>query len=294
MIVGDEADVRELIALAKREDLGSGDITAAFVPGRSDRAAFSLFAKQPGVFCGQEVTGAILETYGGSVRIDWAGGVADGTAWDTPRVELATITGPIDAVLSAERVLLNFLQHLCAVATLTRRYVQAVAHTDAKILDTRKTTPGWRTLEKYAVRCGGGKNHRRGLYDAVLIKDNHLAGIPCSALANTVFEMLNGMHEAGIKPEFVEVEADSLEQVAQLFKVVGIDIVMLDNFSLHDLRAAVALRDDEGLAHLVKLEASGGIDLATVRAVAETGVDHISIGALTHSATALDLSLERV
>jgi nicotinate-nucleotide pyrophosphorylase (carboxylating) len=294
MIVGDEADVGELIALAKREDLGTGDITAALVAPQSGRATFSLLAKQPGVLSGQEVAAAILHAYDESIEIDWTDGVSDGTSWQDVPCILATITGPIETVLSAERVLLNFLQRLCGVATLTRRYVEAVADTNATILDTRKTTPGWRTLEKYAVRCGRGENHRRGLYDAMLVKDNHLADIACSNLASSIFEMLNRMHGRGIKPAFVEVEADSLEQVAQLFKVMGIDIVLLDNFSLDDLRTAVAMRDDEGLAGRVALEASGGITLETVRAVAETGVDRISIGAMTHSATAIDLSLERV
>jgi len=294
MALCDQADVRGLIALAQREDLGDGDITAALVARQSDRAVFSLVAKQSGVLCGQEVAAAILKVYDESIQIDWAKEVSDGTPWSSPPSVLATIHGPIESILSAERVLLNFLQRLCGVATLTRRYVDEVRKTHATILDTRKTTPGWRTLEKYAVRCGGGRNHRCGLYDAVLIKDNHLSGVPRSGVARFVFEMLNRMHERGIVPKFVEVEADSLEQVQELFKVVGIDVILLDNFSLEGLREAVSRRREEGLVGRVKLEASGGITLDSARAVAETGVDYISVGAITHSATAIDLSLERV
>ena len=199
--------------------------------------------------------------------------------------------GPI---LSAERVLLNFLQRLCGIATLTGSFVDAAAGTDAAIYDTRKTAPGWRVLEKYAVRCGGGRNHRRGLFDAVLIKDNHLAGVDPDRLAGTVFEMLNRLSTSDAKPAFVEVEADSPDQVEALLTVVGIDVVLLDNFSVENLREAVATRDRLGLGGKVALEASGGVTLETVTAVAETGVDRISIGALTHSPRAIDLSLERV
>ena len=207
---------------------------------------------------------------------------------------LATVCGPLSAVLAVERVLLNFLQRLCGVATLTRAYVDAVAGTGAAIFDTRKTTPGWRALEKYAVRCGGGSNHRMGLDDAVLLKDNHLVGIEPRRLADSVFEMLNRLSARDAKPTFLEIEADCLEQVEQLLKVVGIDAILLDNFSVDQLGKAVALRDRVGLRGKVSLEASGRITLQTVRVVAETGVDRISVGALTHSATALDLSLDRV
>ena len=177
---------------------------------------------------------------------------------------------------------------------MTRRYVEAIAGSTARIYDTRKTTPGWRTLEKYAVRCGGGCNHRHGLYDAVLLKDNHLAGIPTAKLAAHLFDLLNRLDTAGPNPPFVEVEADSLEQVEELFRVVGINAVLLDNFTLEGLREAVALRDARGLRGKVELEASGGITLNSVRAVAETGVERISVGAITHGATAIDLALERV
>jgi nicotinate-nucleotide pyrophosphorylase (carboxylating) len=213
---------------------------------------------------------------------------------DTLPVNLATIHGPLGTLLSAERVLLNFLQRLCGVATLTRQFVDAVAGTGATIFDTRKTIPGWRLLDKYAVRCGGGTNHRLGLFDAVLIKDNHLAGVEPQQLAGTIFRQLSHLAECGVTPAFVQVEADTLEQVAELYKVVGIDVILLDNFSLDATRQAIALRDDLGLRGKIQLEASGTVSLETVRPLAETGVDRISVGAITHSAVAIDLSLERI
>ena len=222
------------------------------------------------------------------------GSATDGTSWQDVPKHLALLRGPLGALLSAARVWLNFLQRLGGVATQTRRYVDAVAGTGAVILDTRKTTPGWRALEKYAVRCGGGQNHRQGLYDAVLIKDNHLAGIETPHLAAALFEMLNHLATQPTKPTFVEVEADTLAQVEELFKVVGIDVILLDNFTPAQMSAAVGRRKDLGLKGKIALEASGGVTLDTVRAIAETGVERISVGALTHSAVGLNLSLERV
>ena len=178
------------------------------------------------------------------------------------------------------------------MATLTGKFVSAVAGTHAKIYDTRKTTPGLRTLEKYAVRCGGGHNHRIGLYDAVLIKDNHLAGIPVNRLAHTVFEMLNRIETLPVRPAFVEVECDGLDQLSELVKVVGIDLILLDNFEVGDLRAAVQMRNDAGLRGKVELEASGGATLDTVRAIAQAGVERIAVGAITHSTPSLDLGLD--
>jgi nicotinate-nucleotide pyrophosphorylase (carboxylating) len=197
-------------------------------------------------------------------------------------------------MLAAERTLLNFLQHLSGVATLTHRFVTAVAGTHAKIYDTRKTSPGLRTLDKYAVRCGGGHSHRTGLYDAVLIKDNHLAGIPPSRLAHTVSDMLGRIEALPRRPAFVEVECDTTEQFAELLKVVGLDVILLDNFELEGLQEAVKLRDDAGFRGKLELEASGGVTLENVRAVAGTGVERIAVGAITHSAPAFDLSLEAV
>jgi nicotinate-nucleotide pyrophosphorylase (carboxylating) len=171
--------------------------------------------------------------------------------------------------------------------------VDAVAGTEVKICDTRKTVPGWRILDKYAVRCGGGRNHRVGLYDAVLVKDNHLADVPGDRLAAAVSHLLDGAARLDPPPTFIEIEADTLEQVEQLFKLPGIDVILLDNFTTAQLRKAVRLRKSLGLVGKVRLEASGGVTLDQVRVLAETGVDRISVGAITHSAPAIDLSLER-
>jgi len=183
---------------------------------------------------------------------------------------------------------------MSGVATMTHRFVEAVGRTHAKIYDTRKTIPGFRMLDKFAVRCGGGHNHRTGLYDAILIKDNHIAGIPTQRLAHTVMAMLNGIERLPSEPAFVEVECDDLEQFAELLKVVGIDVILLDNFSLDHLREAVRLRDGAGLRGKVELEASGGVTLETVSDVANAGVERIAVGAITHSAPALDMGLDAV
>lgn len=294
MSIANDDSVLRLIELAKDEDLGAGDLSTGLMADPGAPASFRLIAGQPGVFAGWEIAPVVLRTYNAAIDINWTDLGRDGARIDTVPSELATIRGPVGAILSAERVLLNFLQRLCGVATLTRAYVDAVAGTAAAIFDTRKTTPGWRKLEKYAVRCGGGCNHREGLFDAVLLKDNHLAGVETRQLAVAVFEMLNRLDAAGAKPTFVEVEADTLAQVEELLKVVGLDAILLDNFSLDDLRKAVALRDDLGLRGKVLLEASGGITLQNVQAAADTGVERISVGAITHSATALDLSMERI
>lgn len=289
----DDKTVTEVIALAMREDLGTGDVTTALMPSPDEPSTFQLLGKQRGVFCGYALGTRILHAYDPLIRLTWCDGVADGMPITDCPTTLGTLAGPLGSILSAERVFLNFLQRLSGVATATRAYVDAVSGTGARVFDTRKTTPGWRSLDKYAVRCGGGANHRTGLFDAVLIKDNHLAGVAPERLAGTIFEMLNRMHAVPIVPSFVEVEADTMAQAEALFAVTGIDVVLLDNFSCENLRRAVALRDALGLRGKVELEASGGITLETIRAVAETGVERISVGAITHGAGSLDLSLER-
>ncbi len=293
MNVLEDHSLTELIALAKREDLGERDVTTELMPSSDELSSFALLAKAPGVFCGLEVAMPIVHAYDTSIKVEWAAATEDGFVIEQVPTTLARLEGSLGSILSSERVLLNFLQRLCGVATLTRAYVDAVAGTGAAIYDTRKTVPGWRSLDKYAVRCGGGTNHRIGLYDAILIKDNHLTGVEPGRLAPVVFDMLNRMHAEGIEPAFVEVEADTLKQVEALLSVTGIDVVLLDNFSIDDLRLAVDLRDGVGLRGKVELEASGGVTLDSVGAIAETGVERISVGAMTHSAPALDLSLER-
>lgn len=292
-LAGNES-VLQLIALAKNEDLGRGDLTAALMAHPLELAEFELVGKQTGILAGVDIALPVLRAYDPQIQMTWREGAGDGFAISAGPQSLATISGPLGALLSAERVLLNFLQRLSGIATLTRRFVDAVEGTGVTILDTRKTTPGMRLLERYAVRCGGGKNHRLGLFDAVLVKDNHLAGVEANRIAATVFEMLSRAGAVVGTPSFVEVEAQSLRQVEELLKVIGIDIILLDNFVVEDLRQAVMLRDAAGLKGKVRLEASGGVKLENVRAIADSGVERISVGALTHSAAALDLSLERV
>ncbi len=284
----------KLLESAREEDLGEhGDVTSRLLPETTLLAEgrWVLRTRQPGRFCGAELLPTILEVLAPAVKLDWVTPKPP-THFVEAGEDLARFRGRMGQMLAAERVMLNLMQHLSGVATLTARYVTAVAGTHAKIYDTRKTTPGLRDLEKYAVRCGGGHNHRIGLYDAVLIKDNHLAGIPTARLAHCVFDMLNRLPLLPSTPAFVEVECDSLEQAAELFKVVGIDVILLDNFDPPRLREAVALRDRAGLRGKVELEASGGATLESVRAIAETGVERISVGAITHSAPILDLGLD--
>jgi nicotinate-nucleotide pyrophosphorylase (carboxylating) len=303
----DEDRLQRLIALAKEEDLGAaGDITTQAVSGQlsavSEEVCAQIVAREEGVVCGLEIAPFILAAYDSGLRLEKSE-VADGDGVKAG-TSLGRLRGDRCAILSCERVVLNFMQRLSGIATQARRFVDAVAGTGAKIYDTRKTTPGLRDLEKYAVRCGGGHNHRHGLHDAILVKDNHLAGVSTERLAQRAFEILNTVAEFS-DPEqakrtaqeqwhtqFVEFEVDSLEQFEQLLKVVGIDVILLDNFSLDDLRRAVQLRDRQGLSGKLELEASGGITLETVPPIAETGVERISVGALTHSAAAMDISLE--
>lgn len=284
---------RTLAKMAREEDLGRGDMTSGLL-GDSGEGVFRLISKEPGVFAGREVTEIIVAEYAANVVVNWQDAGRDGFEFGTAHTSILELAGPVDTALRLERVLLNFLQRLSGIASKTRKFVDAVAGTNAKILDTRKTTPGWRHLEKYAVRCGGGQNHRMGLHDAILIKDNHLAAGPAEQTAATVFEMLNNVGELNPPPSFVEVEADTMDQFSQLCNVIGIDVILLDNFTLDELREALALRASLNLQDKIKLEASGGVKLNTVADIARTGVDFISVGALTHSAIAIDLSLERI
>jgi nicotinate-nucleotide pyrophosphorylase (carboxylating) len=292
-----ELDVQELTVLieaARREDLGTaGDLTTQLMTPerREEKRSWVIRARAAGRFCGRDVLPTLVEKLTPNTELTWLL-AADRGDDVTPGDAIARLAGPTAEILAAERTILNFLQRLSGIATLTARYVTAVAGTGAEIFDTRKTTPGLRSLEKYAVRCGGGRNHRCGLHDAVLIKDNHLAGIPPDRLARGVFEMLNGADSLPARPRFVEAECDRLDQLGELLKVVGIDVILLDNFETSDLRRAVELRDAAGLRGKVALEASGGVTLDSVRRVAETGVERIAVGAITHSAPALDLGLD--
>lgn len=290
-----EPNVRErenlwrLLALARNEDLGSGDLTSMIVSDTQNAEA-RFVARQPMVVCGAALLEIVAVGYDGGIHTKVC--MPDGTAVERGTV-LAEWSGPARGVLAAERVGLNFLQRLSAVATQTRQYVTAVEGTGAGIYDTRKTTPGWRELEKYAVRAGGGFNHRRGLYDAVLIKDNHLAILAQAEGVNPFDAMaveLERMRPIIPANGFIELEVDTLEQLARALEL-SVDIILLDNMSVEQLRQAVAMRNVSAKGR-IELEASGGITLATVRAVAQTGVERISVGALTHSAAAVDIALD--
>ena len=284
-----------MIRAAVEEDLGSaGDITSATMHSVG-RAEARLVARQPGVISGLDLVSDICAAF--EERLSDAAQFA-ASAIDGDMVESGSEVGVLRAsrssALTVERTVLNFLGRMSGVATLTRQFVDAAhaANPDVLVMDTRKTIPGWRELDKYAVRCGGGTNHRDGLHDAIPIKDNHLAGVPTERLASTLFDMLNRIDELPVKPKFVEVEVDNLTQFEQVCRVLGVDIILLDNFSGEDLRRAVDMRDALGLSGKLALEASGGVTLETIADIAATGVDRISVGALTHSAPALDIGLD--
>ena len=294
-------DVWKLISLAISEDLGQlGDITTqALVPEHAFGKAV-MHSRQPGVVAGLVTVPTIVAII--DSRLHWEPILLDGDTMDEGRTPLGTITGPVASILTAERKILNLVARLCGIATLTKSYVQAVAGTNTWIYDTRKTTLGWRRLEKYAVQCGGGKSHRTGLFDAILIKDNHLAFgassdagtggryTPAQAVCKAREWCKRYVRISGQNPQpLIEIEVDSLEQLAEVLPESP-DIVMLDNMTPEHIREAVAMRDKLGLP--TELEASGGVNLQTVRAIAETGVERISVGALTHSAISLDIGLD--
>jgi nicotinate-nucleotide pyrophosphorylase (carboxylating) len=274
-------ELSSLVRQALAEDVGSGDVTTLATVPTSARAAAVMVAREPLVLCGLPVAEAVFAELSSEVRVERL--VEEGQRVERGR-HLFRVAGPAQAILTGERVALNFVQRLSGVATLTAQFADAVRGTSARILDTRKTTPGLRRLEKYAVRCGGGQNHRLGLFDMVLIKDNHLVALR-GAKPNPIAAAVERARARSPALK-VEVEADTLEQVDQAVQV-GADVVLLDNMPLEQLRAAVKL-----VAGRARTEASGGVSLATVRAIAETGVDFISVGALTHSARAMDIALD--
>jgi nicotinate-nucleotide pyrophosphorylase (carboxylating) len=273
-------DIREVVARALAEDIGSGDVTSEALVPDDLRGRAEIVQKQPGILFGLEAAReALAQT--GAERLDPL--LPEGEWRDDVPAAVARVEGPARALLTGERVALNLLGHLSGVATLTARFVRAIEGSGARILDTRKTTPGLRALEKAAVVAGGGSNHRMGLHDAILIKDNH------AAVAGGVGEAVRRAREA--QPGMpVEVECASLDQVSEGLES-GADRLLLDNMSLEDLGGAVASAR-EGGDKAPELEASGGVNLENVAEVAATGVEFISVGALTHSAPALDLSME--
>ena len=284
--------VSRLIRAARNEDLGprAYDLTSALLIPADAQGAAVLRARVAGRLCGAVLFPTIARVYDPALKVEPL--LADGAALQ-PGSVAARFSGPLRSLLAMERVALNFATHLSGIATLTAQYVAAVAGTKAVICDTRKTLPGLRALEKYAVVCGGGASHRFGLHDAVLVKDNHLAYLDPANLTAALTTALDKARQAEPAPKFVEVEVDTLAQLAQVLAIAPParpDFVLLDNMSAADMAQAVALRNHA--APKVQLEASGGVNLQTVAAIAATGVDRISVGALTHSAPALDLGMD--
>ena len=288
--------LRDLIRLAREEDLGGGDdVTSRLLVDENAIGVGTLVQKEVGIACGLPIVEMVCRTYDERLRVEMIPGfhmeIIEGRFSDARVTPLLRIRGPMRSLLSAERVVLNFLQRMSGVATLTQRFVKRVAGTSAKIVDTRKTIPGFRLLDKYAVRRGGGVNHRMGLHDGLLVKDNHLAGVPIKELSAHLARIVASAR--GEAPQrAVEVEVDTLEQLREVLKVDGIDIILLDNMDCPSMEEAVRMRDAASRRSRVQLEASGGVTLETTRSVAQTGVDRIAIGALTHSAAALDIGLD--
>ncbi len=272
-----DALVREIVSRALAEDVGSGDITTLATVDEAARCRAEIVAREEGVIAGLPLARATFQIL--DPELSFATAVSDGEKVAAGQV-LASLAGHSQAVLSAERTALNFLQRMSGIATLTSRFVLAVAGTKARICDTRKTAPGLRMLDKYAVRMGGGWNHRIGLFDGVLIKDNHIRA------AGGIAEAVRRARAHSHHPVKIEVETQSLQQVEEAL-AAGADIIMLDNLALPDTARAVEI-----IAGRCEVEASGGVTLDTVRVIAECGVDYISVGQLTHSAPALDLALE--
>ena len=275
-----DAATRTLIDLALAEDVGSGDVTAHYFTPAAAQSRARIFAKEPGVLAGGAVAAAVCSKVDPALSVKLC--LADGAPLEIGTTVME-ISGPTRSILTAERTALNFLQRLSGIASQTQRYVRAMGETKCRLLDTRKTTPGWRTLEKAAVKAGGGTNHRLGLYDMAMVKDNHLlaeAGLP------ELQHAIDALHQdhPGMR---VELEADRISQVEGFLTLRGVSVILLDNMSLDEMQRCVQL-----VAGRVQLEASGGVTLERLAQIAATGVDFISCGALTHSAKALDLSLE--
>ena len=277
----DNSILDTLIEIALKEDLGdAGDITSNFFIDNDSLSSGSIIAKENCVIAGPQIAQRVFYRLDPNIEVIIklpSGSIAN------PGDVIISLSGKSCSILSAERIALNFLQRLSGIATITKKYVEAVKGTNAKILDTRKTTPGWRALEKMAVKSGGGLNHRMGLFDMAMLKDNHLTNESDPRSLQQKINVFKKQH-----PEIrLELEADTLEQVNEFIKMEGVDVILLDNMALTEISEAVSLRRGE-----IKFEASGGINLDTVVQYAEAGVDFISVGALTHSAVSVDLSLE--
>jgi nicotinate-nucleotide pyrophosphorylase (carboxylating) len=291
------SELAEIIHLARREDLGpaGADVTSQLLIDEQSIGVGTLLQKDVGIVCGLPIVEMICRVYDERLRVEQIPGfhleIIEGRFSDARTTPLLRIRGPLRSLLAAERVILNFLQRLSGIATQTQRFVRRVEGTAAKIYDTRKTTPGLRLLEKYAVRCGGGENHRMGLFDGLLVKDNHLAAVPLKQLAPFLQSTIE-RSRAQDPARFIEVEVDTLDQLREVLKVDNIHVILLDNMDCPGMASAVEMRDRANRRGRTALEASGGVTLETVRAIALTGVDRIAVGALTHSASALDIGLD--
>ncbi len=288
-------DLKDLIQLAKREDLATDDVTSRLMVSADAVGVGTLMQKDVGVVAGLPIVEMICRAYDERLKVELIPGfhldLIEGRHSDMRPTPPLRIRGPLRSLLSAERVILNFLQHISGVATQTHRFVRRVAGTSAKIYDTRKTLPGFRLLDKYAVRCGGGFNHRIGLFDGLLVKDNHVAAVPLKTLKEHLWGVVSQSRSED-PSRLIEVEVDNLDQLQEVLKVEGLDIILLDNMDCPRMETAVRLRNQAGRRGQVELEASGGVSLETVRSIASTGVERIAVGALTHSAPALDIGLE--
>jgi len=288
-------DLRDLIQLAKREDLRNDDVTSRLMVPESAIGVGTLVQKEVGIACGLPIVEMVCRTYDERLRVELIPGfhleIIEGRFSDAQKTPLLRIRGPLRSLLSAERVILNFLQRMSGVATHTHRYVRRTTGTGARIFDTRKTIPGHRLLDKYAVRCGGGFNYRIGLFDGLLVKDNHIAAVHMKELQAYLTKVV-ATCRAEDASRLVEIEVDNLEQFREVIKVDGVQVILLDNMDCPKMEMAIEIRNKAGKKGIVELEASGGVTLETIRRIAETGVDRIAVGALTHSAPALDISLE--
>ncbi len=289
------SELRDLIQLARAEDLGAegDDLTSRLMIEEGAVGVGTLMQKEVGIVCGLPLVEMICAVYDERLRVELIPGfhmeIIEGRFSEAKRTPLLRVRGPLRSLLSAERVILNFLQHLSGIATQTHRFVRRVEGSHAKIYDTRKTTPGFRLLDKYAVRCGGGHNHRIGLFDGLLIKDNHLAGVALRDLPAFLSRSISAA-KSDPRCRFVEVEVDHLDQLREALKVEGVDVILLDNMDCPTMAAAVELRNQSGRG--IDLEASGGVTLETARSIASTGVERIAVGAITHSSPALDIGLD--
>jgi nicotinate-nucleotide pyrophosphorylase (carboxylating) len=291
-----DGSLMRLLEAARDEDLGPtgvpGDLTALVSIEPERMGIARLVARATGVLAGGACIPEALRIFAPDVRADVH--IGDGSRIERTDA-IATLAGPLQQVLGAERTLLNLIGRMSGIATRTAEFAQLIAGTSARLLDTRKTTPGLRRLEKYSVRCGGGHCHRIGLYDAVLIKDNHIAHVPLGELGAFVqgaSDRVRGLRSRGIEVRFIELEVDRLEQLEVVLRHggCGVQIVLLDNMDCATMACAVRMRDESGVR--MKLEASGGVRRETIRVIAETGVDRISVGGLTHQAVSLDVALD--